>query len=122
MPKCTLENCRFTENLQFNDGGSVFLGYLDADVVVPDALGEAADMRISLHDLRVRLTADDQLPAVSPASREFTNRDGEKRRRAHYWVDGATHQWIVAQVFNLPAVIRAYERAHRMCDEKKDES
>ncbi|MCG8405161.1 MAG: hypothetical protein MI923_08200 [Phycisphaerales bacterium] len=115
MSKLALENARFQPSIHFHEGGSIFLGYLTTDLVVP--MGDTEEpLVVSLRDLRVRIGAGQQDPVVTFPSREYRDNEGKVRRSAHYWVSGATKERVIVEVFNLPAVKRAYEKAFAMLD------
>ena len=108
----SLEDTRFTESIQINPKGSIFLGYLYAALVIAGVLPDDHDLKIGMPDLQVRITVDGSPRIDFPADEKLVN--GEKR-----WVDRyfsaskQTREALTTLVFALPCVSRAVERAER---------
>lgn len=119
----SLENTRFREHLRENDGGSAFLGYLYAELVIADAINSedgTEDLTLGMPDLAVMITADGK-PFVSfPPKRA---KDGELVRRqngnvvdAYFTASAKSREVITSLVFAIPTVSRSVERYLRKQD------
>lgn len=107
----SLENTRFNESIQINPQGSIFLGYLYAELVVSDVL-DGEDLKIGMPDLQVRITRDGAPRVDFP--QDLKEIRGEERWVARYFsASKATREALTILVFALPAVSRAVERAER---------
>lgn len=107
----SLENTRFNESINVNPEGSVFLGYLYAELVVADVF-DGEDLKIGMPDLQVRITRDGK-PRVDFPSDRKTIRGEERWISRYFTANRATRELLTQLVFALPAVSRAVERAMR---------
>jgi hypothetical protein len=108
----SLDSARFNEAIRLNEGGSTFLGYLYAELVVEGVLDDGADLKIGMPDLQVRITADGAPRVDFPADLKEVR--GEERWIARYFsANRETRETLTRLAFSLPAVSRAVERAER---------
>lgn len=112
----SLENTRFNESVNTNPQGSVFLGYLYAELVVQDVFGDE-DLKIGMPDLQVRITRSGKPRVDFPLKRDdrgrfVENRDGNPVA-SYFTASRATRELLTKLVFALPAVSRAVERSER---------
>lgn len=107
----SLENTRFNEAIRSNPQGSIFLGYLYAELVVADVL-DGEDLKIGMPDLQVRITRDGTPRVDFP--QDLKEIRGEERYVARYFTASKrSREALTSLVFALPAVSRAVERAER---------
>lgn len=108
----SLEGTRFNESIHANPEGSVFLGYLYAELVIAGVLDDGEDLKIGMPDLQVRITRDGKPRVDFPADLKQVR--GEERWIARYFsANSATRETLTRLAFSLPAVSRAVERAER---------
>jgi hypothetical protein len=108
----SLENTRFNEAIRHNDGGSVFLGYLYAELVVAGILAGDESLKIGCPDLQVRITVNGQPRIDFP--QDLKQVKGKPTWVARYFsASKATREEITRLVFSIPAVSSAVETALR---------
>lgn len=108
----SLDSTRFNEAVRSNPEGSIFLGYLYAELVIAGVLDGSEDLKIGMPDLQVRITRDGKPRVDFPADLKQVR--GEERWIARYFsANAATRETLTRLVFALPAVSRAVERALR---------
>ncbi len=111
----TLENTRFTECIELNPEGSVFLGYLYGVLTVAGILDDGEDLKIGMPNLKVRITVAGAPRIEFPA--DLKEIKGVERWVAQYFTENkASREMVTRLAFALPAVGRAVERAVRRAD------
>jgi len=117
----SFESVRFNECIRPNEGGSIFLGYIQyAELVVLDVLDNDEDLRIGMPDLQVRITQKDDLRLDFPPKR---GKDGEvvlNQKGApvacYFTASRKTREALTEAVFALPEVKRAVKKARKQRD------
>ena len=108
----SLEGARFNEAIRHNEGGSIFLGYLYAELTVDGVLDDGDPLKMGMPDMQVRITREGKPRVDFPSDLKEIN--GEERRVSRYFTASkGTRELLTTLVFSIPAVSRAVEKAER---------
>lgn len=108
--KIRLENVRVKPCIKAHDSGRVHLAYVDATVVIPEALPDGSDFMITVPDISVAVTADGH-NVVDFKSRVATVNGAEKRFPYVFTRNAESRAWLTETLHALPEVNRLLAKA-----------
>lgn len=113
----SLESTRFNEAIRHNDGGSIFLGYLYAELTIDGVLDDGEPLKVGMPDMQVRITRDGKprvdFPLKRDESGEYVKSRDDNFVASYFTASKGTRELLTTLVFSIPAVSRAVEKAER---------